>query len=46
MLEDQLLLVIRLQNHRVFVKTLDAAGKLHAAHQVDGEEGLLFARVV
>ncbi len=44
--EDQLFLVVRFENDGVLVETLDAAGKLYPAHQVDREKSLLFARVI
>ena len=37
-LENQLLLIVGFEDHGVLVETLDSAGKLHSAHQVDGEE--------
>ena len=45
-LEDELFLVIRFEHDRVLVETLDAARKLHTAHQVDRNESLIFASVV
>ena len=35
MLEDQLLLRSGLQDHRIFIETLDSTRKLDAAHEVD-----------
>ena len=40
MLEDELLLAVRLQDNRVLVETLDSSRELDTAHQVDGEEDL------
>ena len=45
-LEDELLLVVGLEHDRVFIETLDLAREFHATHQIDREEGLVFARVV
>src|ERR1044072_7788433 len=45
-LEDKLLLRCRLQQHRVFVEAADAARKLGAVHQVDGDGLLLTAHGV
>ena len=45
-LEDQLFLVISLQDERVLVETLNAAGKFHAAEQVKRNDSLIFARIV
>jgi hypothetical protein len=46
MLEDQLLLIVGLQYHGVFIEALDATAELHAAHQIDSQEGLVPAGVV
>ena len=46
MLENKLLLIVGLQDHRIFIETLDAAGKLDAAHQIDGQEGLILPRII
>ena len=42
-LEDELLLAVRLQDHGVFIEALDSPRQLYPAHQVDGEEYLLLA---
>jgi hypothetical protein len=46
MFENQLLLVIRFEDHRVFIKALNPARKFDAAHQINCEECLLFPGVV
>ena len=45
-LKDELFLIIRLQNQRVLVETLDSTGELDAAHQVNREDNFIFASVV
>ena len=45
-LEDQLLLVIGLEDHRILVEALDASGQFDAAHEVDREEDSLLAGAV
>src|SRR5271168_4312722 len=42
-LEDQLLLAVVLQQHRVFVEGTDLARQLHSADKVDGDWSLIFA---
>ena len=43
MLEDQLLLIIGLQNHRIFVERANTSSQLDAAQQINGDVDLLFA---
>src|ERR1017187_5547395 len=42
-LKNQLLLIVGVQNHRVLIERANAACKLHAAQQVDGDDTLIFA---
>ena len=44
--ENQLLLVIGLEHNGIFVEALDAAGKLYATHQIDGQEGLVLPCII
>ena len=46
MLENQLLLIVGLQHQGVLIETLDPAGELDAAHQVDRENNFIFTGVV
>src|SRR5690348_9006161 len=46
MLEDQLLLIVGLQHHRIFVEGADAPGELDAAQQVKGDGGFVFSGCV
>jgi len=46
MLENELLLIVRFQDNRVLVETLDSSGQLHAAEKIDGGGGLVFAYVI
>jgi len=43
MLENELLLTVRLQNHGVLVKGADAARQLHTAEQINRDARSLFA---
>ena len=45
-LKNKLLLIVGLEHHRILVETLDAARKLYAAHQIDGQESLILARII
>ena len=45
-LKNQLLLIIGLKDDGVLIEAFDASRKLHSAHQVDGKERLVFARVI
>jgi len=41
--ENQLLLIVGFQNHRILVKRANATAQLYAAHQINGDRGLVFA---
>jgi hypothetical protein len=45
-LEDQLLLAIVLQQHRILVERADLSGELHPANQLNRNRGLVFANSV
>jgi hypothetical protein len=45
-LENQLLLIVGLKHQGVLIETLDPAGELDAAHQVDRENDFILAGVV
>src|SRR5947209_758435 len=45
-LEDELLLIVRFEDQGVLVETLDTAGELHAAHQVNSQDDLVLPSVV
>ena len=45
-LKNKLLLIVGLQHDRILIETLDTAGKLYAAHQIDGQESLILARII
>jgi hypothetical protein len=44
--KDELLLVVRLQYHRIFVKALDSPRQLDSTHQIDRKENLVFPGVI
>ena len=46
MLENQLLLMIRLKDYAVFIEAFDTSGKLHTASKVDRNRHSFFAGVV
>ena len=45
-LENQLLLVIRFEHKRIFIKTLDTTREFHSAQEIDGNYPLFFTRIV
>ena len=45
-LENKLFLIVGFKDQRIFIEAFDAAGKFHAAQQVNGYNALLFARIV
>src|SRR5438067_12124338 len=46
MLENQLLLIVRFEHERVFVKAPDAARELDTAQEVDCDHSFFFARII
>lgn len=46
MLEDQLLLMVRLKHHAVFIKAFHSPGKFHTAREVDRDRSSFFAGVI
>jgi hypothetical protein len=46
MLEDQLILVVGFENHRVLVEALDATGQFHSTHQINRGHRFVPAGVV
>jgi hypothetical protein len=45
-LENQLLLVAGFKNQRILVETLDPTGEFDAAQKVDGDQPLVFTRII
>lgn len=45
-LEDQLLLIIRLQYHRILIEALDSPGQFDPTHEINRQEDLIFSSVI